>query len=75
MNCFFIVVVGLVCPRDPRGYVVGGFLSPGRFSHGKLVMVEGPDNERLKNPYEQKIHGIVYPAFDRVTMDMSWSQA
>lgn len=38
-------VEGLMCPRDPRGYVVGGLFSPGRVTHGKLVLGEGPDKE------------------------------
>lgn len=40
VNRYLIVVVGFVCPSDPRGYVVQGLLPLGRVSHGKVG--EGP---------------------------------
>lgn len=30
-----------MCPRNPKGCVVRGFLSPGRVSHSHLVLGEG----------------------------------
>lgn len=64
------MVEGFLCPTDTRGYVVWGFLSPGRVSQWKLVLGDGPDKDQLKKkPYEQKIEGNIYPVQDRVNQD------
>lgn len=51
-NCNLVVVEAFVCPSNLRGYVDKGLSSPGRLSHGKLVLGEGPEKESFKNPYD-----------------------
>lgn len=62
VNRYLIMVNGFVCPWSPRGYVVRGFLCPGKVSHCKLVLGEGPDKEQFKKTHEQKTKGTIHPA-------------
>ncbi|KAI3359443.1 hypothetical protein L3Q82_002939 [Scortum barcoo] len=43
LNRHLTEVEGFVCPNDPRSYVVEGHYAPGRVSHGKQVLGDGPD--------------------------------
>lgn len=42
MGYHIIMVEGFVCPNDPGSSVVWIFMSPGRATHGKQVLCEGP---------------------------------
>lgn len=52
VNRYHIVVVGFVCPRDRRGYVVRGLLPVGSVSRGKFVLGEGPDKSNSEGHYK-----------------------
>ncbi|KAI3369124.1 hypothetical protein L3Q82_026083 [Scortum barcoo] len=76
LNRHLTVVEGFVCPNDPRSYVVEGHYAPGRVSHGKQVLGDGPETKSGSEAHHEKKNiKDRYVARIGVTGAPPWSQA